>query len=148
MNKIEKALEKKSDERAILENGKIYKNILEVILSLTNITYLICMFIPGISVVKNICLSIIMFIINFSTFIGVLKTLKLGTFEGSIHKTTYYWSTFYTMDFMFIVWSVLDMIFNSHYLVSDYMFLIGYPIALIVDLIQIIYINKKLKKLS
>ena len=148
MNKIEKALEKKSDERAILENGKIYKDILEVILALTNIIYLICMFIPGIGAVNNICLSIIMFIINFSTFIGVLKTLKLGTFEGSIHKTTYYWSTFYTMDFLFIVWSVLDMIFNSHYLVADYMFLIGYPIALIVDIIQIIYINKKLKKLS
>lgn len=147
MNKIEKALEKKSDERAILENGKIYKNILEVILSLTNIIYLICLYFFG-GVYSNIPLNIIMFIINFSTFVGIIKTLKIDTFEGSIHKITYYWSTFYTVNFTHIIWGILDIIFKSNYLVADYMFLIGLPITLILEIIQIIYINKKIKKLS
>ena len=147
MNKIEKALEKKSDERATFENGRIYKTILEVILALTNITYLVCLYFFG-GVVRNIPLSITMFIINFSTFIGILKTLKIGTFEGSIHKTTYYWSTFYTVNFAHIIWGILDIIFKSSHLVADYMFLIGLPVTFILEILQIIYINKKIKKLS
>ena len=142
--RIEKALDKNADERSILENGKIYKGILEVVLALTNITYLICLYFAG-GVVKNIPLDITMFIINFSTFIGILKTINIGTFEGSIHKTSYYWSTFYTVNLLNIIWGVLEIIFKSHPLVSDYMFLIGAPILLIVELIQLIYINKKIK---
>lgn len=144
---IEKALEKKSDERATFENGKIYKTILEVILALTNITYLVCVYFFG-GVVRNIPLSITMFIINFSTFIGILKTLKIGTFEGSIHKTTYYWSTFYNLNLLHIIWGILDIMFKSNYLVADSIFLIGIPLMLIIELIQVIYINKKIKKIN
>lgn len=142
--RIEKALEKQADERATFENGRIYKGILEVILALTNITYLIWSYFGG-GVVYNMPLNITMFIINFSTFIGILKTIKIGTFEGSIHKTSYYWSTFYTVNLLHIIWGVLEIIFKSNPLVSDYMFLIGIPIMLIVELIQVIYINKKIK---
>ena len=145
MNKIEKALEKKSDERATFENGKIYKNILEVIVILTNIVYLLS---PSSMTATELALSIIMFIVNFSTFIGILKTLKIGTFEGSIHKITFNVTTFYILDFLRIVWCILDKIFDSHYLVADYMFLIGMPIMIIIEIVQLIYINKKLKKYS
>ena len=147
MNKIEKELKKTSDERAILENGKIYKKILETIIILTNIVYLICLYFLG-GLVKNIPLNIVMFIINFSTFIGVIKTLKIGTFEGSISIVTYTCSTYYTLNILGIIWGILDIVFKSHYLVADYMFLIGLPIAIITDIVQIIYINKKIKKLS
>lgn len=146
MGKIEKTLEKTSDERATFENGKIYKNILEMIIILTNIVYLIVLYTVG--TINNIPLNITMFIINISTFIGVLKTLKKGTFEGSLKPITYQFTTFYNINFMFIVWGILNIIFNSHYLVADYMFLIGLPITIIADIIQLIYINKKIKKLS
>jgi len=145
MNKIEKALEKKSDERATFENGKIYKRILEVIVIVTNIIYLL---VPLKGIQSELSLNIIMFIINFSTFIGILKTLKIGTFEGSIHKTTYYWSTFYNLNLLHIIWGILDIMFKSNYLVADSIFLIGIPLMLIIELIQVIYINKKIKQIN
>ena len=141
MSKIEKALEKKSDERATFENGKIYKRILEVIVIVTNIIYLL---VPLKGIQSELSLNIIMFIINFSTFVGIIKTLKLGTFEGSINKVTFSMTTLYVLNFLGIIWGILDKIFKSHYLVADYMFLIGVPVMCIIELIQIIYINVNL----
>ena len=145
MSKIEKALEKKSDERATFENGKIYKRILEVIVIVTNITYLL---VPLKGIQSELSLNIIMFIINFSTFVGIIKTLKLGTFEGSINKVTFSMTTLYVLNFLGIIWGILDKIFKSHYLVADYMFLIGVPVMCIIELIQIIYINVKIKQIN
>ena len=143
MNKIEKALEKKADERATFENGKIYKRILEVIVILTNIIYLLA---PLKGIQTQLYLNIIMFVINFSTFIGIIRTLKLGTFAGSINKVTFSMTTLYVLNFLGIIWSVLDKIFKSHYLVADYMFMIGVPVMCIIEIIQLIYINIILKK--
>jgi len=145
MSKIEKALEKKADERATFENGKIYKRILEVIVIVTNITYLL---VPLKGIQSELSLNIIMFIINFSTFVGIIKTLKLGTFEGSINKVTFSMTTLYVLNFLGIIWGILDKIFKSHYLVADYMFLIGVPVMCIIELIQIIYINVKIKQIN
>jgi hypothetical protein len=145
MSKIEKALEKKSDERATFENGKIYKRILEVIVIVTNIIYLL---VPLKGIQSELSLNIIMFIINFSTFVGIIKTLKLGTFEGSINKVTFSMTTLYVLNFLGIIWGILDKIFKSHYLVADYMFLIGVPVMCIIELIQIIYINVKIKQIN
>ena len=145
MSKIEKALEKKSDERATFENGKIYKRILEVIVIVTNIIYLL---VPLKGIQSELSLNIIMFIINFSTFVGIIKTLKLGTFEGSINKVTFSMTTLYVLNFLGIIWGILDKIFKSHYLVADYMFLIGVPVMCIIELTQIIYINVKIKQIN
>ena len=145
MSKIEKALEKKADERATFENGRIYKRILEVIVIVTNIIYLL---VPLKGIQSELSLNIIMFIINFSTFVGIIKTLKLGTFEGSINKVTFSMTTLYVLNFLGIIWGILDKIFKSHYLVADYMFLIGVPVMCIIELIQIIYINVKIKQIN
>lgn len=145
MSKIEKALEKKEDERATFENGRIYKRILEVIVIVTNIIYLL---VPLKGIQSELSLNIIMFIINFSTFVGIIKTLKLGTFEGSINKVTFSMTTLYVLNFLGIIWGILDKIFKSHYLVADYMFLIGVPVMCIIELIQIIYINVKIKQIN
>ena len=134
MKKIEKALEKKSDERADFENGKIYKNILEKIVIATNIIFFLN--------TRNIELEIVMLIINLSVFIGVGKTLKIGTFEGSLNKFVYYFSTLYVVNIFYIIWWVLDLIFKSSYLVGDFMFMIS-PLVIIIEIIQAIYIIKK-----
>lgn len=145
MNKIEKALEKKSDERATFENGKIYKNILEVIILLTNITYLIWLYFLG-GVYKNMPLNITMFIINFSTFIGIIKTARIGTFEGSINKITYELSTFHIINIYGVIENIIRLIFPGNKLIAGYMFLIGLPAAAIIILIESIYLNKKIKQ--
>ena len=133
--RIEKALEKKADERATFENGRIYKRILEVIVILANLIYFISMCFGKASfdhTLMRLMIELIMCTINLSTFIGVLKTAKIGTFEGSISKITYELST-------------LALIFPGNVMIGTYMFLVGVPIAFILMLVESIYLYKKIK---
>lgn len=151
MNKIEKALEKKSDERATFENGKIYKRILEVIVILTNIIYVISFCFIRASfdnTIMRLMLELIMCTINLSTFIGVLKSAKIGTFEGSINKITYELSTLHILNIYGVIEYITKLFTLNNTMIAGYMFLIGVPIAGIIILIESIYLNKKIKKLS
>ena len=143
-SKIMKALDGQSDERTVYENGKIYKNVLQIIVFITNIIYFFKLYSVG--VYGDILFNIIMFVINFCTFIGILKTLKIGTFEGSIHKMTFYWSTFYIINLLNLVIGVLNVIFKFDSFKFSIAFLIGVLIALIIDIVQITYITNKVKK--
>ena len=143
-SKIIKALDSNSDERTVYENGKIYKKVLEMIVLITNIIYFLKLYSTG--VYGDILLNLIMFVINFCTFIGILKTVNLGTFEGSIHKITFYWSTFYTVNIMNIIWGLAGIIFKTNAILIDYIFIIGFAVLIVVEIIQTIYITKKIKK--
>jgi len=149
MNKIEKALEKKSDERAILENGKIYKRILEIIVIVTNIIYFISFCFGKTSfdhTIMRLMIELIMCTINLSTFIGVLKTVKIGTFEGSINKITYELSTFHILNIHGIVDYIISLLFPENIqTIGTYMFLIGVPVSFMIILAESIYLYKKIK---
>lgn len=146
--RIEKALEKTADERATFENGRIYKRILEVIVIIANLIYFISLCFGKTSfdhTIMRLMFELIMCTINLSTFIGVLKTAKLGTFEGSISKLTYELSTFHVLNIHGIVNYALALIFPGSMMVGTYMFLIGVPIAFIIMIIESIYLYKKIK---
>lgn len=148
MSKIEKALEKKADERAAFENGRIYKRILEVIVILANLIYFISICFGRASydhTLMRLMIELIMCTINLSTFIGVLKTAKIGTFEGSINKLTYELSTFHILNIHGIVDYALALIFPGNMMVGTYMFLIGAPIVFIIIAAESIYLYKKIK---
>ena len=146
--RIEKALEKKADERATFENGRIYKRILEVIVILANLIYFISMCFGRASfdhTLMRLMIELIMCTINLSTFIGVLKTAKIGTFEGSISKITYELSTFHILNIHGIISCTLALIFPGNAMIGTYMFLVGVPIAFILMLVESIYLYKKIK---
>ena len=149
MSKIEKALEKKADERATFENGKIYKRILEVIVIVTNIIYFISGCFGRTSYehsLMRLMIELIMCTINLSTFIGVLKTAKIGTFEGSINKITYELSTFHILNIHGIINYLTILLFPDNIkTIGTYMFIIGAPIAGVLILIESIYLYKKIK---
>ena len=149
MNKIEKTLKKKSDERAILENGKIYKNILEVIVIITNIIYFISLGFGKLTLeppINRIIIELIMGTINLSTFIGEIKTLKKGTFEGSINIFTYEFSTFHVLNIFYVIERTLCLIFTNNIILNGYTYLIGMLLTLIIMPAETIYMTKKIKQ--
>jgi len=150
MSKIEKALEKKADERATFENGRIYKRILEVIIIVTNIIYVISFCFGKTSfdhTIMRLMIELIMCTINLSTFIGVLKTAKIGTFEGSINKITYELSTLHILNIYGIVDYIIRLLFPENIqTLGTYLFLIGVPVSFLIILAESIYLNKKIKQ--
>ena len=94
----------------------------------------------------RLMIELIMCTINLSTFIGVLKTAKIGTFEGSINKITYELSTFHILNIHGIINYLAILLFPKNIqTIGTYMFIIGAPIAGVLILIESIYLYKKIK---
>jgi hypothetical protein len=93
--KIDKILETPADEREIVENGKIFKKALDIILIAINILWFTSPFILipfKLDIITTnviaICINLCTFTVNLITFIFIMKTFKKNTYGGSINKTT------------------------------------------------------------
>jgi len=114
--KIDKILESQADEREIVENGKLFKKALDIILIIINILWIMQPFvlIPfNLEIVTietiSICINFCALIVNLITFIFIMKTFKKSTFGGSINKTTNNLSTLFVLNILNIVGSIINI---------------------------------------
>lgn len=156
--KIDKILETPADEREIVENGKIFKKALDIILIAINILWFTSPFIlipfKLDSITTNviaICINLCAFTVNLITFIFIMKTFKKNTYGGSINKTTNNLSTLFIINLINIIDGIIGVtgkanILVGHITLSGLMFIVS-MIAMLVWMFGIsAYLVRKYNK--
>ena len=154
--KIEKILESETDEREILENGKIFQQALDKIVLTTDtiwsISFIIVPFILYGLTTKNILgtiylsfltgESLMCLIIDLITLIYINKTLKNNTFGGNINKKTFGCAVHIIIHILTIIAGILGLIGIN---IIDQILIISYIIYPITIVLIIVHFTKNKK---